>query len=130
VKSKTTVKRDAYGITRFITDYKTSEPRRQEGKALREPIPRVSHAEFNPPSDRPDPVEVIKESGKGRLEHLIPIRYGRMSKNVFANLPRICSDVDNLADPAQVPGIHGMVYLYGTDRVEVGEITCTSRSAL
>jgi hypothetical protein len=84
VKSKTTVKRDAYGITRFITDYKTSEPRRQEGKVLREIIPRVSQVEFNPPSDRPDPVEVIKEVSKGRLEHLIPIRYGRMSKNVFA----------------------------------------------
>jgi len=84
VKTKTTAKRDAFGITRFTTEYKTTEQRRQEGKALRETIPRVSHAEFEPPGDRPDPVEVIKESSKGRLEHLIPIRYGRMSKNVFA----------------------------------------------
>jgi uncharacterized protein (DUF2252 family) len=84
LKNKTTVKRDAFGVTRFITEYKTAEQRRQEGKDLRETIPRVSHAEFEPPGDRPDPVEVIKESSKGRLEHLIPIRYGRMSKNVFA----------------------------------------------
>jgi uncharacterized protein (DUF2252 family) len=84
VKNKTSVKRDAFDIMWFITDYKTSEQRRQEGKTLRETIPRVSHAEFEPPGDRPDPVEVIKESSKGRLEHLIPIRYGRMSKNVFA----------------------------------------------
>jgi uncharacterized protein (DUF2252 family) len=84
VKKKTTAKRDAFGIIRFNTEYKTSEQRRQEGKDLRETIPRVSHAEFEPPGDRPDPVEIIKESSMGRLEHLIPIRYGRMSKNVFA----------------------------------------------
>jgi hypothetical protein len=32
---KTTVERDAFGIARFISDYKTGEQRRQEGKALR-----------------------------------------------------------------------------------------------
>jgi uncharacterized protein (DUF2252 family) len=84
MKIKTTAKRDAFGVTRFITEHKTADQRRQEGKDLRETIPRVSHAEFEPSGDRPDPVEVIKESSKGRLEHLIPIRYGRMSKNVFA----------------------------------------------
>jgi len=43
---KTTVERDAFGIARFISDYKTGEQRRQEGKALREKIPQESHAEF------------------------------------------------------------------------------------
>jgi hypothetical protein len=80
----TTVKRDAFGIARFIADYKTSEQRRQEGKALRAKIPRESHADFEMAKDRTDPVKVIKESSKGRLQHLIPIRYGRMSKSVFA----------------------------------------------
>jgi uncharacterized protein (DUF2252 family) len=80
----TTVKRDAFGIARFIADYKTSEQRRQEGKALRAKIPRESHAEFEMAKDRPDPVKVIKKSSEGRLQHLIPIRYGRMSKSVFA----------------------------------------------
>ena len=80
----TTVKRDAFGIARFIADYKTSEQRRQEGKALRAKIPRESHAEFEMAKDRPDPVKVIKKSSEGRLQHLIPIRYGRMAKSVFA----------------------------------------------
>ncbi len=80
----TTVKRDAFGIARFIADYKTSEQRRQEGKALRAKIPRESHAEFEMASDRTDPVKVIKKSSEGRLQHLIPIRYGRMAKSVFA----------------------------------------------
>jgi uncharacterized protein (DUF2252 family) len=80
----TTVKRDAFGIARFIADYKTSEQRRQEGKALRAKIPRESHAEFEMAKDRTDPVKVIKKSSEGRLQHLLPIRYGRMAKSVFA----------------------------------------------
>jgi uncharacterized protein (DUF2252 family) len=81
---KTTVKRDASGIAKYITEYKTGEQRRQEGKALREKIPLESHAECEMPSDRRDPVKVIKKSSEGRLQHLIPIRYGRMSKSAFA----------------------------------------------
>src|SRR5512136_2355334 len=81
---KTTVERDAYGIARFISEHKTSEQRRQEGKSLREKVPRESQAEFEPASDRTDPVKVIKKSSEGRLEHLIPIRYGRMAKSAFA----------------------------------------------
>jgi uncharacterized protein (DUF2252 family) len=81
---ETTVKRDAFGIARFISDHKTREQRREEGKSLRKKIPRESHAEFELAPDRPDPVKVIQESSKGRIQHLIPIRYGRMSKSVFA----------------------------------------------
>ncbi len=84
MKNKTTVKRDAFGIARFISEYKTSEQRRQEGKSLRDKIPRESQAEFEMAKDRTDPVKVIKKSSEGRLQHLIPIRYGRMSKSVFA----------------------------------------------
>ena len=84
MRQETTVQRDASGIAKFITEYKTSEQRRQEGKALREKIPRESHAGFEIASDRTDPVKVIKKSSEGRLQHLIPIRYGRMSKSAFA----------------------------------------------
>jgi len=82
--NKTTVKRDAYGIARFISDYKTGKQRRQEGKSLREQVPRESQAEFEVGPDRTDPVKVIKKSSEGRLQHLIPIRYGRMAKSAFA----------------------------------------------
>jgi len=82
--SETTVERDAFGIARFISEYKTGEQRRQEGKALREKVPHESQAEFEIASDRTDPVKVIKKSSEGRLQHLIPIRYGRMSKSAFA----------------------------------------------
>ncbi len=82
--NKTTVKRDAYGIARFISDYKSGEQRRQEGKSLRDKVPRESQAEFEVGPDRTDPVKVIKKSSEGRLQHLIPIRYGRMAKSAFA----------------------------------------------
>lgn len=78
MKNKTTVNRDAFGIARFCSEYKTSEQRGQEGKSLREKVPRVSQAEFEVAPDRTDPVKVIKKSGEGRFEHLIPIRYGLM----------------------------------------------------
>ena len=84
MKQETTVQRDASGIAKFITEYKTSEERRQEGKSLRGNVPRESHAGFEIASDRTDPVKVIKKSSEGRLEHLIPIRYGRMAKSAFA----------------------------------------------
>jgi uncharacterized protein (DUF2252 family) len=84
MKQKTTVQRDASGMAKFITEYKTSDERRQEGKSLREKIPRESHAGFEIASDRTDPVKVITKSSEGRLKHLIPIRYGRMAKSAFA----------------------------------------------
>src|SRR5512137_478806 len=84
MKQETTVQRDASGIAKFITEYKTGDQRRQEGKSLREKVPRESQAEFEPASDRTDPVKVIKKSSEGRLEHLIPIRYSRMAKSAFA----------------------------------------------
>jgi uncharacterized protein (DUF2252 family) len=81
---ETKVERDAFGIARFTSCYKPSEQRRQEGKNLREKVPRESHADFDMAPDRTDPVKAIKKSSEGRLQHLIPIRYGRMSKSVFA----------------------------------------------
>jgi len=56
----------------------------QEGRALRKKVPRSSHAQWQPPADRPDPLAVLLASGKSRLPHLLPLRYGRMSQSAFA----------------------------------------------
>ena len=53
------------------------------GKALRDRVPREQHGEWKAPRDRPDPVDLIIESSKGRIPELIPIRYGRMSVSPF-----------------------------------------------
>jgi len=62
----------------------TVEERMTAGKALRERVPRTSHAKWVPAADRPDPVTLLKESDRGRLSELLPIRYGRMRQSPFA----------------------------------------------
>jgi uncharacterized protein (DUF2252 family) len=54
------------------------------GKALREKVPRKSHAEWTVPTDRPDPIGLLQRSDRGRLPELLPIRYSRMQLSPFA----------------------------------------------
>jgi uncharacterized protein (DUF2252 family) len=62
----------------------TAEERMTAGRALRERVPRTSHAKWAPAPDRPDPVTLLKESDRGRLAELLPLRYGRMRQSPFA----------------------------------------------
>jgi uncharacterized protein (DUF2252 family) len=62
------------------------QKRLQEGRALRREVPRKSHASWTAAPHRPDPVEILIESDKGRIPQLLPIRYGRMSTSPFAFL--------------------------------------------
>ena len=39
---------------------------------------RSDHAGWEPPLDRPDPVDLLEEQGRTRVHELLPIRYGRM----------------------------------------------------
>jgi uncharacterized protein (DUF2252 family) len=55
-----------------------------KGDTLRRHTPRSSHADWKPARDRRDPVEILIESSKHRVAHLVPIRYGRMSLSPFA----------------------------------------------
>jgi len=57
-----------------------------EGRALRKAVPRSAHAEWTPPHRRPDIVETLVTLNAGRLQSLIPIRYGRMLVSPFAFL--------------------------------------------
>jgi uncharacterized protein (DUF2252 family) len=56
------------------------------GKARREHVPRAEHALWKPADNRRDPIEILEESSRGRVEDLVPIRYGRMMANPFAFL--------------------------------------------
>ena len=53
------------------------------GKGLRDKCPRQSHADWNPLTNRPDPVALVKESDKGRIPQLVPVRHGRMMQTPF-----------------------------------------------
>jgi uncharacterized protein (DUF2252 family) len=54
------------------------------GKALRERCPRQQQGQWQPPANRADPVDLLIENSRGRLENLIPIRNGRMMASPFA----------------------------------------------
>jgi uncharacterized protein (DUF2252 family) len=53
------------------------------GKACRAKVPRKSHAGWKAHTGRPDPIDVLIESNNGRIESLVPIRYGRMMQSPF-----------------------------------------------
>ena len=53
------------------------------GRSLREKCPRRSHVLWKAPPNRPDPLQLLEQSNKGRIRELIPIRYGRMLRTPF-----------------------------------------------
>jgi uncharacterized protein (DUF2252 family) len=61
----------------------TTAERVARGKTARAQVPRASHAVFDPPSDRPDPIALLEEQAKSRVPELVPIRWGRMLVSPF-----------------------------------------------
>ena len=61
----------------------TPAERAARGKEARAAVPRDSHAVFDPPPGRPDPVELLEEQAKSRVPELVPIRRGRMMVSPF-----------------------------------------------
>src|SRR5690348_8548899 len=62
----------------------TPEQWKQRGRDQRREVPRLSHAQWEPPPDRPDPIDILEEQAKTRVPDLVPIRYGRMLTSPFA----------------------------------------------
>ena len=62
----------------------TPEERAARGKAARAEVPRSSHGGWDAPSGRADPVGLLEEQAKSRVQDLVPIRYGRMLASPFA----------------------------------------------
>jgi uncharacterized protein (DUF2252 family) len=56
------------------------------GKALRQKVPRASHAIYERDTSRPDPVEILQRQNAARVQKLVPVRYNRMLANPFAFL--------------------------------------------
>ena len=69
---------------KMTTPVRSREERLKNGRALRDTTSRRSHAGWKAPANRPDPVAILMRSNKGRLERLLPIRYGRMMQSPFA----------------------------------------------
>ena len=53
------------------------------GKAARKVVPRSVHGEWQPSTERPDPVDLLRQQAESRVHELVPIRYGRMLVSPF-----------------------------------------------
>ena len=62
----------------------TPAERAARGKTARAEVPRESHATFDPPADRPDPVALLQEQEASRVPELVPVRHGRMLASAFS----------------------------------------------
>ncbi len=54
------------------------------GRAARSEARRSSHAGWDSPPDRADPVAILERQARSRVAELVPIRYGRMAVSPFA----------------------------------------------
>jgi uncharacterized protein (DUF2252 family) len=80
---KSSQKQPAIETSPSLKSHPTLEELYAMGKSLRDKCPRESHAVWQPPDDRPDPLVLMEESNKGRMPQLIPVRHGRMLQSPF-----------------------------------------------
>jgi uncharacterized protein (DUF2252 family) len=73
-------------LEQFLEERPSVSDRLAAGKALRKKVPRRSHAVYQPPLNRPDPVAILEAQAKTRLPDLVPVRYARMLTSPFAFL--------------------------------------------
>ena len=66
-----------------VVPHLTVAERAARGKAARAEVPRSSHAVFEPPARRDDPIKLLERQAKTRVPELVPIRYGRMLVSPF-----------------------------------------------
>ena len=79
-------KTPASEMGRFEPLMRSRDQRLADGQALREMVPRTSHAVWKGHPKGRDPVAILKASNRDRLPELVPIRYGRMLRSPFTFL--------------------------------------------
>ena len=60
--------------------------RRATGLEWRRKVPLCAPAQWTPPADRADPVDILTAQEGGRISELMPVRYARMKADPFAFL--------------------------------------------
>ena len=60
------------------------------GVEWRQKVPLGAHAEWTPPANRTDPLEILIAQGRERISELLPVRYARMKTDplFFCAAPR------------------------------------------
>jgi uncharacterized protein (DUF2252 family) len=90
--------------------------RYEMGRGLRKQVPRSSLGDWRPPGvGRPDPVDLIIESHRGRVERLIPVRVARMIASPYGFLRGsavvMADDVAHLPSTGITPVVCGDSHL-------------------
>jgi uncharacterized protein (DUF2252 family) len=70
-------------VTGSEADHLEAEERVALGKAARAKVPRSAQGDWEPATDRPDPVALLESQAVTRVQELVPIRYGRMLVSPF-----------------------------------------------
>jgi uncharacterized protein (DUF2252 family) len=101
------------------------EERLRYGKSLREKVSRASHASWDPKHRKRPILDLLRESERGRLENLLPIKTARMAASPFGfyrgAVPVMASDLSMLASTgiyAQLCGdahVHNLGAFEGQD---------------
>lgn len=91
----------------FQSKLPSIEERKEAGKALRKKIARIDQGEYKPADNRVDPISILEEQAKTRLEDLVPIRHARMLTSPFAFLRGAAAIMaGDLAANGATTGIH------------------------
>jgi len=113
----------------FMPDSGFNMPAREErlryGKSLREKVSRASQANWGPKHRKRTVLDLLRESERGRLENLLPIKAARMAASPFGfyrgAVPVMASDLATLASTgiyAQLCGdahVHNLGAFEGQD---------------
>lgn len=96
--------------TSYLLNFRASRPgikeRMAAGKKLREKFPRIQQGIFEPAARRLDPVSILEQQAKTRLQELVPIRYARMLDSPFAFLRGAAAIMAADLAAGQTTGIH------------------------
>ncbi len=84
----------------------TRAEHRAQGKAQRKKIPRRIHGTWSPSPNRPDPMALLQRQDRGRVEQLIPIKYGRMLASPFAFLRGAATIMASDCTTTPTTGLH------------------------
>lgn len=94
-------------LPHFKSNRPSIEDRITAGKALRIKSPRIEQGDYKLAANRADPVSILEEEGKNRLQDLLPVRYARMLTSPFAFLRGSAGIMAaDLAAGGKTSGIH------------------------